>query len=326
VAAVPQPPWHRRGTDQGGDREKPRPRDPSSLERGEDRNEKRRRGEEEPFALRQPRSGEQDGGRGEAPRAPIAEPEREHHPADHEQGIDQHVGLRDQQARRDARHREDEHDRRPQEPRRHVPVETTRDRGDRAEDEEPVLQVERDDVHPAHRVERRRVEDRDDGWVRRSRKRREDLRVEAAEEVDRFPLGHPERPRVVGLQALQTRRAKERLEHEAGQGDTRCRDEHGAGGGVSARIAVASRERAVEEHADTARQDDPAEEREHDAPTAESHVEDEELRPQDPEGRDTEEVREAGEAQDVRPARQPSDRPEHRDAQRGIRTVQRGKP
>ena len=95
---------------------------------------------------------------------------------------------------------------------------------------------------------------------------------------------------------------------------------------MPARVAVAPRERAAEEDADTGRRDDAANEREHDAPASKSDVEDEELRPEDPEDGDAQEVREAGEPQDVRPARQPPDRPEDRDAQRSIRTVQRREP
>ena len=147
----------------------------------------------------------------------VAQPEREQERADHEEQVDEHVGLGRQEPLAEARDDEDEQEWRPECPGGHVPVEAARrSRRRRADDEEPELEVERDDVDAAHRVKGRRVEDRDDRRVRRAGARREDLRVEAAEEVDRLRLRHPERPGVERLQALQPRRAEERLEQEPG--------------------------------------------------------------------------------------------------------------
>src|SRR6185503_13197976 len=70
----------------------------------------------------------------------------------------------------------------------------------------------------------------------------------------------------------------------------------------------------------------PAHQREHDTPTAERHADDQELRPDDPERRQPEEVAETRQPQDVGPAREPSQRPEERDAEHGVRAVQRRKP
>ena len=114
-----------------------------ATERRDERDDERGGGEEEPLALRQPGPGEQHGGGREPPAAAVAQPEREKECAHDEQRVDEHVGLRCQQARRDAWDDEHQDERRPEEPRRHVPVQAPRDRGDGAHDEEPVLQVER---------------------------------------------------------------------------------------------------------------------------------------------------------------------------------------
>ena len=74
-------------------------------------------------------------------------------------------------------------------------------------------------------MKRSGVEDREERWVRRSWKGREDLLVEASEEGDRLRLRHPERPRVIRLEALETRRSEKRLEEEAGERQPRRRDE-----------------------------------------------------------------------------------------------------
>ena len=106
-----------------------------------------------------------------------------------------------------------------------MPVQQAGDRRDGSGDEEPELHVQRDHVGAAHRVERRGVEDRLQRRVGRVRSRREDVLVEAVEEVDREALRHPERPGVVLLEALQARDPEEGLEEEAGERDADGRDE-----------------------------------------------------------------------------------------------------
>ena len=64
------------------------------------------------------------------------------------------------------------------------------------------------------------------GGYGRVRSRREDMLVEAVEEVDRVALRHPERPGVVLLEALQPRDPEEGLEEEAGERDPYGRHEH----------------------------------------------------------------------------------------------------
>ena len=56
--------------------------------------------------------------------------------------------------------------------------------------------MQRHDVGRAHEVERRRLERRNERWIRGIRELTEELLVEPAEEVDRLRLRHPERPGV----------------------------------------------------------------------------------------------------------------------------------
>ena len=136
------------------------PARPTAGARLEDeRHAERDRGEEDALALRQRRAGEEHRGSGEAPAAPVAQPEREQG-RDGEEDVEEDVGLGRQQPLAEARDDEDEQERRPEQPSRRVPVEEPGDRGDRSDDEEPELDVERHDVRAAHRVERRRVKDR----------------------------------------------------------------------------------------------------------------------------------------------------------------------
>ena len=182
--------------------------------------------------------------------------------------------------------------------------------------------MERDRVDGPHRVERRRVEDREDRRIGRSGAGREHLLVETAEVVDRLRLRHPEGPRVERLQALQARRAEERLEQETHQGDPRRRHEQGGGRPLLPARAPPGRARPSQAHSGRAGDRRPEEQREEDRPSSERDAHHEELRPDDPERGDTDQVAEAGQPEHVRPPREPTEGPEHRHAHDGERPVQ----
>ena len=114
----------------------------------------------DPFALRVRGAGEQHCRRREPPTVPVAEPQDEEQGGDDDEDVQQDVGLGRQQPLAEARHDEHEQERRPEKPRRCMPMEQPGDRGDRADDEEPELHVQGDDVRAAHRMEGGRVEDR----------------------------------------------------------------------------------------------------------------------------------------------------------------------
>ena len=325
VRPVPEPPW-----DSGRDHDRchrgergPRDALPRPARREGDHEREPR--VEQALALRQRRPGEEHRGGREAPAAPVAKPQRQQEGADDEEHVHEHVRLRRHEPLTEARDDQHEQDRRPQGPGGRMAVQAARDRDDGSRDEEPELEVERDRVGAPHRMEGGRVDDRDERRVRRPGARREHLLVEPAEEVDRLRLRHPEGPRVECLQALEAGRAEERLEQEADQSDARRGDEQGCGRGCP-EPGEAAGTGAAEADAHQAGRHGPAHEREDDAPPSERDTEDEELRPQSPEGRHAEQVPEAAEPEGVRPPGEPAERPEERRAHHREPHVQGTRP
>ena len=234
-----------------------------------------------------------------------------------------HVSLRCKQSLAEARDDENEHERRPKKPRRGTPMEQSGSRGNGADDEEPELHVQCDDVGPAHCMEGGCVENGLEWRVRRVRCGGEDVLVETVEEVDRLALRHPERPGVVLLQAVQSGSAEQRLEEEARERDARCRDEQH-------RSPADSRESTLEArsptpagyHADSTEND----QRHRDLDPAERDPRDEKRRPEDAERGEADQVPEPGESEHASPRTKGAERPEEREADEGVRDIERREP
>ena len=198
-AAGPDAP--RKHGEADSDRRDGEPR-PPARPRGDERGGEHARGEQDAFALRVHRAGEQHRRSSEAPARRVAEPQREQQGRDHDEHVEEDVRERLQQPLAEARDDENEE--------QGAARSATPGRGDGeaggsgdgADDEQPELHVQRGRVRAAHRMEGRRVEDRLQRRVRRVRRRREDVLVETVEEEDRLALRDPERPRVVRLEAV----------------------------------------------------------------------------------------------------------------------------
>ena len=93
-------------------------------------------------------------------RCAIEEPIEKEHGGEHEEDVEEHVGLGDVQPTADSRRDQDEKDERPKDPRGDVLGQNAGERPDESDPEEPVLDVERDDVGASHGVERGGVERR----------------------------------------------------------------------------------------------------------------------------------------------------------------------
>ena len=100
------------------------------------------RGEQDSLSLRERRAREEDDSGSQTPAAPVAQPERREQRGDDEEDVHEHVGLRRQQPLAEPRRDEHGEERRPESPGRRVTVEAAGDRRDRADDEEPELEME----------------------------------------------------------------------------------------------------------------------------------------------------------------------------------------
>ena len=130
--------------------EEPRP---ASRPGDDERRGEHARREQDSLALGVGATREQHCGRGEPPARRVAEPQGEQKCCDRDEDVQEDVALRGQQTLAEARHDQDEQKRRPQEPGRRPAMEQSSSGTDGADDHEPELHVQRDDVRSPHRVE-----------------------------------------------------------------------------------------------------------------------------------------------------------------------------
>ncbi len=293
----------RRG-DHGRATRRAEPRPGRRRPRRDERRREHGRREQEALALRERRAREEHRGRGEPPAAPgRGATARAAARATTNEDVDRTsaCGVRSRSPKRGTTRTSRSDGQRSHGGR--VPMEQPGDRGDGAEDEEPELHVERDDVDAAHRVERGGVEDRQQRRVRRPGARREHLLVEAVEEEDRLRPSAPRTPRrrTPGGSAGAPRGTAPRAGGPAsampGGRDEQDRRRADRGRRRSLRARAGRRRPATHAGRDAERR---ATRR---SPPAERHADDEQLRPEDPERGDAEQVAEPGEPEHVAPTR-----------------------